>query len=106
MISAILTTFSVLGAAYASSVQPVVAPNGCYNIPSYYPYTGTTGYFMLTVSGCVNGTATDKACSIEGFRDTTVTTGDNTGHVSTHAGPIPIYPPCTNRPIAGNRIPQ
>lgn len=60
------------GSVYASAVQPVRATGGCANINSYYPETGTTGYFMLVASDCKNVTAPDQACPIEGFGDTSV----------------------------------
>ncbi|KAA8643917.1 hypothetical protein EYZ11_005482 [Aspergillus tanneri] len=82
MITSILTAVSLLGAACASSVTPVVAAGGCGNIHSYYPYTGTTGYFMVTVSGCVDASAPDHTCAIEGFRDTVVPSGNDKGYLA------------------------
>ncbi|KAI2830830.1 hypothetical protein CBS147320_6606 [Aspergillus niger] len=90
MIPAILTGVSMLaGSAYASAVQPVRATGGCANINSYYPETGTTGYFMLVASDCKNVTAPDQACPIEGFGDTSVVFR-TAGETGIHEGYIAI----------------
>ncbi|OOF91581.1 hypothetical protein ASPCADRAFT_210941 [Aspergillus carbonarius ITEM 5010] len=89
MIPAILTGLSMLGSAYAATVQPVVAEGGCTNIDSYSPETGSTSPFMLVASGCVNTTASDQACSIEGFGDTSVVFR-TAGETGIHEGYIAI----------------
>ncbi|PWY89066.1 hypothetical protein BO70DRAFT_160640 [Aspergillus heteromorphus CBS 117.55] len=93
MIPAMLTTLSMLGAAYAASVQPVLATGGCASINSYSPQTGSAENFFLAATGCVNVTAPDQACPIEGFAQTSVVlqaagvTGISEGYIAIGSSP-------------------
>ncbi|KAJ5664633.1 hypothetical protein N7462_011446 [Penicillium macrosclerotiorum] len=64
--------FSLLAAAHAANVTPVQVPYGCASLPNLQqtgPNTGFAGPWNIVVDQCVNTTATDNACTIEGFRD-------------------------------------
>lgn len=63
----LLAGLPLLGAVQACSVTPVEVPNGCMNLPSYDPSTSIAGPWIVEVNQCINTTATDNACSIEGF---------------------------------------
>lgn len=62
-----LAGISMLAAVQACTVTPVEVPGGCASLPSYDSSTGIAGPWVVEVNQCVNTTATDNACSIEGF---------------------------------------
>ncbi|KAJ6131325.1 hypothetical protein N7523_001785 [Penicillium sp. IBT 18751x] len=63
----LLAGLSFLAAVQACTVTPVAVPSGCTNLPSYDSSTGIAGPWIVEVNQCVNTTATDNACNIEGF---------------------------------------
>lgn len=66
----ILAALSLLATAQAANVTPVRVPNGCASLPMRQQ-TGISTYFAgpwsVRVDQCVKTTATDNACTIEGF---------------------------------------
>lgn len=59
--------FSLLAAVQAAAVVPIQTTGGCSNLPLYDSKTGIAGPWTITVDQCQNTTATDNACSMEGF---------------------------------------
>ena len=63
----LLAGLSFLAAVQACTVTPVAVASGCTNLPSYDSSTGIAGPWIVEVNQCVNTTATDNACNMEGF---------------------------------------
>ncbi|KAJ6027781.1 hypothetical protein N7499_001239 [Penicillium canescens] len=63
---------SLLATAHAAEVTPVPVPYGCASLPNVQqtgPNSGFAGPWNIIVDQCVNTTAADSACTIEGFRN-------------------------------------
>ncbi|CAI7667426.1 unnamed protein product [Penicillium pancosmium] len=65
--SLLIAGFSLLAAAHAATVRPVEVSGGCTKLPVYDSSAGIAGPWVVTVDQCVNTTASDNACSMEGF---------------------------------------
>jgi hypothetical protein len=65
--SLLIAGFSLLAAAQAASVRPVEVSGGCTKLPGYDSSAGIAGPWVVTVDQCVNTTASDNACTMEGF---------------------------------------
>lgn len=65
--SFLLAGLSLLAAAQAASVTPVAVKGGCSSLPQYDSAKGIAGPWVVTANQCVNTTAADHACSMEGF---------------------------------------
>lgn len=63
----LLTGFSLLAAAQAAKLSSVAVPNGCAGLPNWQSTAGFAGPWIPVVDQCVNTTAPDNACSMEGF---------------------------------------
>ncbi|KAJ5103180.1 hypothetical protein N7532_003709 [Penicillium argentinense] len=64
--SLLLAGFSLLAAAQAA-VRPVEVSGGCASLPAYDSSARIAGPWVVPVDSCVNTTATDNVCSMEGF---------------------------------------
>ncbi|KAJ5591486.1 uncharacterized protein N7459_001855 [Penicillium hispanicum] len=87
--SFLLAGLSLLAAAQAASVSPVAVKGGCASLPQYNAQDGIAGPWVVTVDQCVNTTAADHACSMEGFGSTSVYLIQS-GETSPHRGYIGI----------------
>ncbi|KAJ5807068.1 hypothetical protein N7474_010660 [Penicillium riverlandense] len=68
----LLASLSLLATVQAANVTPVLVPNGCASLPNLQqtgPASGFAGPWNIVVDQCVNKTAINKACTIEGFAD-------------------------------------
>ncbi|QKX63247.1 uncharacterized protein TRUGW13939_10416 [Talaromyces rugulosus] len=71
----LLAGLSLLATVQAANVKPVLVPNGCASLPNLQqtgPASGFAGPWNIVVDQCVNTTAIDNACTIEGFGDMAV----------------------------------
>jgi hypothetical protein len=71
----LLAGLSLLATVQAAKVNPVLVPNGCASLPNLQqtgPASGFAGPWNIVVDQCVNTTAIDNACTIEGFADVAV----------------------------------
>ncbi|KAA8642944.1 hypothetical protein EYZ11_001077 [Aspergillus tanneri] len=74
---------SLLGTAVAKSVSIVPLEGGCAALPGYDASRGIAGPWTIEVNGCVNSTASNEPCSIEGYGSSAVyriLAGDNGVH--------------------------
>ena len=68
----LFVSLSLLAIAHAAEVTPVPVPYGCTSLPNVQqtgPNSGFAGPWNVVVDQCVNTTAADNACTIEGFRN-------------------------------------
>ncbi|KAJ5676173.1 hypothetical protein N7462_009070 [Penicillium macrosclerotiorum] len=68
----LIAALSILAAAYAATVEPVQVQGGCSSLPAYDASTGMAGPWVVEVNQCVNTTAADHSCTMEGFGSTSV----------------------------------
>lgn len=91
MLVFLISAFSLLAAVQAASVRPVEVSGGCTKLPDYDSSTEMAGPWVVIVDQCVNTTAPDNACSMEGFGSEAVyfiQQGDTSvqrGYVSPHS---------------------
>ncbi|KAJ5108484.1 hypothetical protein N7456_005159 [Penicillium angulare] len=63
----LLTGLSLLAATQAAKLTSVPVPNGCAGLPNWGATGRIAGPWIPVVDQCVNTTATDHACTMEGY---------------------------------------